>query len=88
LPTPLRDKNILVEASQKDDFSNIYESETITFSPLNTPVIDLTNDSAALTYTAGGSGIKINKEEGKEDIVESTATLYLNGKPVAGVTYS
>lgn len=86
LPTPLQDKNILVEASQNDDFSNIYESETITFSPLNTPVIDLTNDSAALTYTAGGT--KINKEEGKEDIVESTATLYLNGKPVEGVTYS
>lgn len=86
LTTPLKDKNILVEASHTEDFSNIYESETITFSPLNTPVIDLTNDSAALTYTAGG--LKINKEEGKEDIVESTATLYLNGKPVEGVTYS
>ena len=86
LTAPLKDKNILVEASHTEDFSNIYESETITFSPLNTPVIDLTNDSAALTYTAGG--LKINKEEGKEDVVESTATLYLNGKPVEGVTYS
>lgn len=86
LTAPLKDKNILVEVSHTEDFSNIYESETITFSPLNTPVIDLTNDSAALTYTAGG--LKINKEEGKEDVVESTATLYLNGKPVEGVTYS
>jgi hypothetical protein len=49
-------------------------------------VLDLSNDSAALTYTA--NDFKINKEQDKEDTVKSTATLYLNGKEVTGVNYN
>lgn len=62
--------------------SNIYEREEITFSPLNTPVLSLTNDSGALSY--GSNGQKITDS----DTVETTAELYLNGSKIdSGVGY-
>lgn len=60
-----------------------YDTETITYSPLNTPVIDLSNDTATILYSASGTTLL-------GDPVSSTATLYLNGDPLplADVTYS
>ena len=58
-----------------------YETETITYSPLNTPVLDLNNDSAALNYTTDGTKINAN------DKVSSTATLYLNGEAITTACY-
>lgn len=57
-----------------------YELESITYSPLNTPVIDLSNDTASIAYSADG-------EEQLGDEVQSTATLYLNGEELAA-TYN
>lgn len=56
---------------------NVYEVETITYSPLNTPVIDLSNDTDDLSYDAYGAN-KIDNDES----VTSTARLYLNGKEI------
>lgn len=61
--------------------ADCYETEAITFSPLNTPVLDLSNDSAAIAYTAAGTKVTTSDE------VSSTATLYLNGDPVNNVNY-
>ena len=63
--------------------SNIYEREEITFSPLNTPIISLTNDSGAILY--GSNGQKMNIA----DTVTTTAELYLNGTklPDADISY-
>ena len=60
---------------------NEYETETITYSPLNTPALDLNNDSAALNYTTDGTKINAN------DKVSSTATLYLNGEAITTACY-
>jgi hypothetical protein len=45
------------------------------------PVLDLTNDSAAITYTPGDSKIG-------EETVKSVATLYLNGDEIQNASYS
>jgi hypothetical protein len=60
-----------------------YDTETITYSPLNTPVIDLSNDTATILYSASGTTLL-------GDPVSSTATLYLNGDPLpaTSVKYS
>lgn len=63
---------------------NVYEVETITYSPLNTPVVDLSNDTDDLSYDASGT-TKIDSNES----VTSTARLYLNGKEItSNLTYS
>jgi hypothetical protein len=59
----------------------VYEFETITYSPLNTPVLDLSNDTASLVYSA--DNIKLGDET-----ISSTATLYLNGEEVENVSYA
>jgi hypothetical protein len=84
---PFNASDIEVLATHKSDFEpdtdttatteGVYEFETITYSPLNTPVIDLTNDSANLNYSADGT-TKIGDAS-----VSTTATLYLNGDPLA-----
>lgn len=74
IPLPYKAENIKIIASQNEDLSDSYEEEEITYSPLNTPVIDLTNDSDDLVYTPGGT--KIDKDE----IATSTASLWLNGE--------
>lgn len=74
------DQDLLVEAahqivdSNNNTNYNIYDTETITYSPLNTPVIDLTNDNASLPYD--GNDIIGNIAP----TVSSTAKVYLNGK--------
>ena len=70
------DKTLVVDKDTTSDTEGIYEFETITYSPLNTPVIDLTNDSASLNYSADG------KTKIGEACVESTASLWLNGEPL------
>lgn len=62
----------------------VYEMEEIPFSPLNTPIVNLTNDMAAIAYNADGS--KLNDE----DIASTTAGLYLNGSriPEEELSYS
>ena len=61
----------------------VYEQETITYSPLNTPTLDLSNDTDVILYSADGS-----KVLGAP--VSSTAGLYLNGEllPASKVSYS
>lgn len=54
----------------------VYEMEEIPFSPLNTPIVNLTNDMAAIAYNA--DGLKLNDE----DIASTTAGLYLNGSRI------
>jgi len=57
----------------------VYEEETITYSPLNTPIIDLTNDRDVIKYAPNGT--KLTGD------VSSTAQVYLGGSPEAA-TYS
>ena len=52
---------------------NEYETETITYSPLNTPIIDLTNDTDVIKYKPDGNKITAD--------VSSTAQVYLGGSP-------
>jgi hypothetical protein len=52
----------------------IFDEETITYSPLNTPVLDLDNEIDDLSYSADGTTLLDETE------VVSTATLFLNGK--------
>lgn len=58
---------------------NEYETETITYSPLNTPILDLTNDSDAIAYDD-------NTILGNS--VSSTAVVYLNGSVISGCTFA
>ena len=69
--------NIVIQV--KHD-TTIYDTETITYSPLNTPVLDLTNDSASITYNSNGTKIGTG-------IATSTAQVYLNGETVSA-TYN
>ena len=57
----------------------MYEDDTITYSPLNTPVLDLTNDSDVIAYNG-------NTKLG--DSVSSTAVVYLNGSVVNGCNFA
>ena len=90
----LLDDDILILATHNTTFNpnnvvnidtdqNIYEREEITFSPLNTPILSLTNDSGAILY--GSNGQKMNPD----DTVSTTAELYLNGTkiPDKDITY-
>ena len=77
--------DIIVIAKWGYNYSTVLDQETITYSPQNSPVLDLTNDSATLAYSSDGS-TKIGT-----DTVSSTATLYLNGEPIPttnGVEYN
>lgn len=56
-----------------------YESETVTYSPMNTPIIDLDNDTDVLKYKPNGDAIT--------GTVTSTAQVYLGGSPEAA-TYA
>jgi hypothetical protein len=53
----------------------IYSDETITYSPLNTPTLSLTNESASINYTSDGM-------TNIGDDLSSSATLYSNGEAV------
>lgn len=94
-PTEFEDDDLLIIATHSELFNPntpgvdittdeaIYEKEELTFSPLNTPILSLTNDSAALLY--GSNGYKMNAA----DTVSTTAELYLNGAHITtGVSYS
>jgi hypothetical protein len=97
LPDP-QDKDLIILATHEhelifnpNDYNevdllldpNVYEREEIPFSPLNTPVINLTNDMAAFACKSDGS--KLNPD----DTVATTAALWLNGVQVTeDVTYS
>lgn len=59
-----------------------YERETITFSPKDVPVLDLSNDSESIAVDPTGN--QIGTEE-----ATSTATIYFNGSAMtSGVAYS
>ena len=70
---PDTDKDLLIKAEHS---GKEYDRETITYSPLNTPALDLDNDTATILYSADGTTLLGAP-------VESTATLYLNGDPLA-----
>lgn len=92
-PDEILNDDILILATHSKDFDpnssenlntdeNIYLQEEIPFSPLNTPIINLTRDSGALTYNNDGT-TKIGS-----DTVSTTAELYLNGSLITSeVTY-
>lgn len=71
--------NIVISAyhEQENDGYSLFDSETITYSPVNTAVIDLDNDMAAIAYDADGEN-KINEN----DIVISTAKVLQNGQEI------
>lgn len=71
--TTIEDKDLIISARHGSAESSEYDRETITYSPLNTPIIDLSNDSAAIVYEG-------NSKLG--DSVSSTAGVYLNGSLV------
>lgn len=72
----IQNHSLLVEATHNASGTRqAYESETITYSPLNTPVLDLTNDSATIAY---------NGADKLGDNVSSTATVWLAGEEVTG----
>lgn len=76
LKYPLLDQDIIVRAYHND---TLYEEEIITFSPINTPIIDLTNDNDELPYTP-------NNEKIGSGVVSSTAKVYLNGKELSSLS--
>lgn len=80
-----KNADLIFELGTWDDDTQLFtptDSELITYSPSNTPVLDLSNDSATLSYRASG------KKFG-DGVVVSTATLYLDGQAVTeGVTYT
>lgn len=77
----IQNNNLRIQATHDSngDKRQVYEDETITYSPLNTPVLDLTNDNDAIAYD--GNTILGNS-------VSSTAAVYLNGAAVNGCTFA
>lgn len=77
------EKDLIIEASHLVGSSNyvVFDTETVTYSPLNTPILDLNNDSAAIAYM---NGDKINAS----DTVNATAKVYLNGQAISNLTYT
>ena len=75
-----KDENLLIKAYHGE---TEYESETIVFAPLNTPILVLTNYTDSLAYDSDGKD-KLNIL----DTVTTTARLLLNNKEVPGVTYN
>lgn len=67
----LKDKNLIIEAYHG---TTLYDTETVTYSPLNTPVLDLSNDNASIAYS---SNTKLGSN------VSSTAGIYLNGELIS-----
>jgi hypothetical protein len=65
------------------DSSTPYDTEIITFTPKNVPVLDLDNDTATIAYKSNGIA-KLNFE----DEVFSTATVYFNGEAINLATTS
>jgi hypothetical protein len=61
------------ENEDKPESPIVYSDETIIFSPLNTPILSLTNENASINYTSDGV-TNIGEP------VSSTAALYLNGE--------
>lgn len=77
------DSDLKIEAGTlvNEVFTPTGESNIITYSPMNTPVLDLSNDSASLTYDSSGNKIGTAA-------VSCTAAVYLDGKILStGVTY-
>lgn len=77
-----KDTNLIVQASRTGKDGSEYETETITYSPQNTPIIDLTNDTASIAYDVEGNKIE------DDDFVVSTAKVWLAGKPVPTSDYT
>lgn len=79
LKANLYSRDLIIEAAHKPASSYVkYDSETITYSPKNTPVVDLDNDTGAIAYDATGQ-TKITAS----DTVSSTASVYLNGTDIS-----
>lgn len=78
----IQEHNLKVQATHDATGNNrqIYEDEEITYSPLNTPVLDLTNDSASLPYNGNdkiGAGT-----------ISSFGYIWLNGEKIPQKTGS
>lgn len=72
LISSFKNEDLIIKASHNE---TEYETETITYSPLNTPVLDLSNDTATLTYEGD---IKLGAEN-----ATTTAKVYLNGEDIS-----
>ena len=85
-PVPIIGDNYIIEASQcKDDVqliimaqrnnsSNFYDTQTVMYSPLNTPILVLDNDYDTIQYLDVGTKLVT------DEAVECTAKLLLNEK--------
>jgi hypothetical protein len=56
----------------------LYDSETITFAPKDTPILILDSENASIAYDSRGIA-KLNMN----DTARSTATVYFNGSAVS-----
>ena len=81
---PLNFKNVdlIIETGEvKDGEFTANGYNILTYSPINTPVLNLSRDSASLAYTSGGTKIGT-------DTVSSIAAVYLDGQILStGVSY-
>ena len=76
-----KDADLIIEATHDPNETpavKVYEKETITYAPLDKPILDLTSDNASIAYDG-------NTKLGND--VSSTAQVYL-GTNVAAATYS
>ena len=69
----LEEKNLIISLKHG---SSVYDTETIMYSPLNSPILVLTNDSDFLSYKSNGE----KQEENAQ--VTTTAELYLNNSKI------
>ena len=78
----VQNSNLRVQATHDASGTNrqTYEDEIITYSPLNTPIIDLSQDGATLPYD-GNSKIGTGN-------VSSTAEVWLNGQTLSSSSYT
>ena len=71
--------NIKVEVKHG---ATVIDTETITYSPKSAPILDLTNDSASIAYTNGGTKVNPGDPLDPSDIgdtVSTTAHIYVGG---------
>jgi hypothetical protein len=77
---PIPDADLYITAKRN---GVIYEEETITFAPLNTPILILDNENDSITYDSYGK----TKADIKAKVV-SNAKVMLNNIEVENVTYN
>lgn len=82
------DADLCIQTSYKEDFSIINDTEIITYAPAGTPILDLENDYATLSYYYHVDDKQVKKIN-SDEVVSTTAKVYLDGNELTNnVTYS